>query len=55
MKKKYYIKNITKINEKSKQINKYLKTYTLEINFNNKKIKIQNYYSNYDLLKNLLI
>lgn len=55
MKKKYYIKDITKINEKSKQINKYLKTYTLEIDFNNKKIKIKNYYSNYDLLKNLLI
>lgn len=55
IKKKYYIKDVTNINEKSKQISNLVTNHTLEIFFQNKKIKISNIYSNYDLLKNLLI
>lgn len=54
IKKKYNFKDILDIDEKSKNVNNFMNKYKLVITFQNKIIKIPDYYSNYDLLKDVL-
>ena len=54
IKKKYNLNEITNIKETTKKVNILVTRHTLEITFKKSKIKILDYYSNYDLLKNNL-
>lgn len=55
IKKKYDLKDIINVTEHSKKVSPLVTNYTLEITFKDKKVKIPNFYSNYDLLKNSLL
>lgn len=55
LKKQYNIKEIINVKEISRKQNQFVTIKTLEIIFNDKKLKVRNCYSNYELLKSLIL